>query len=378
MRTVLVAIALLGAQSLLAPHVAAAFVEDPRVSYSFHFFTDVDGVNVFTHYGGAGIKMDHKMALAFQWSNDTVVIPGIDAPPGSQEAVDAITTASRPITGSESAYEDFIKSRNDFQTTATFHGAKASYYVSTEEDYFAQMVTAGYNHDLMGDNLNLSGEVAYSWDRITPLDDADTATEDDYRITLHYNLVATQVVTPTTIIRLGAEYNHVTGLQHNPYRNVYVAGGNIREIHPRDRDRWDAFLRVSQYITNRSSIRVDYRYYDDDWGLSSHTIGGKLSQYVTDEVVVRYRYRYYTQVPAWFFADEYLQSGGVNGYRTGDYRLGDYGAHLFGGTLLWFPYGAVGHIGFLKGAHLSFTYEHYFNSNNFSANVYETGLRVSF
>ena len=49
------------------------------------------------------------------------------------------------------------------------------------------------------------------------------------------------------------------------------------------------FARVSQYINNRSSVKVDYRYYTDNWGIDSHTIGSNLSQYITDDVVVRYR-----------------------------------------------------------------------------------------
>jgi hypothetical protein len=110
--------------------------------------------------------------------------------------------------------------------------------------------------------------------------------------------------------------------------------------------------------------------------VTSHTLGGRLSQYVTDDMVVAYRYRYYTQSSAYFYRDTYTQPGGVDGFRTGDYRLGDFGAHLFGGEFLWTPNGGV--IAFLRGAQIVLSYEHYFNSNNFSANVYETGLRIRF
>lgn len=373
------AAALAGAQlSLSAPTPAEAGVEERRASYTFHYFTDVDGVDVYTHYGTTGLTLENNVALGLKWAHDVVVFPAIDAAPGSQEAVDAITTASRPIAGNTDPFEDFVKVRDEFHGTIAYRGYNATYYVSTESDYFAQMVSANYNRDFLGDNLNVSAGTSYSWDKIKPLDDDDTAGGADFRRTLHGNLIATHVLTPTTVVRAGGEFNRVTGLQHDPYRNVYVAGTNIPERHPRDRDRWDAFLHVSQYIRNRSSVKMDYRYYTDDWGVSSHTIGGKLNQYVTDEVVVRYRYRYYTQVPAQFFRDEYTQAGGVSGFRTGDYRLGDYGAHLFGVLVQWFPHGVLGRIGFLRGAYLVFSYERYFNSNNFSANVYETGLRVTF
>ena len=351
---------------------------EPRVGYTFHYFSDVEGVTVHTHYITGGVNMARNVTLSAQYAHDIVVFPAVDATPGSQEAVDAITTASRPIASNADPYEDFVKERDEFQATATFRGLVTSYYVSTESDYFAQMVSAGYSHGFLRDNLTLAGGASYSRDNIQPLEDADTDANPDYRNTWHANLVVTQILTPTTVVRVGAEYNRVRGLQHVPYRNVYVAGTNVPERHPKYRDRRDAFVHVSQYVTNRSSIKVDYRYYEDDWGVASHTIGGKLSQYVTDNVVVRYRYRYYSQIPAFFFRDDYAAAGGVDGFQTNDYRLGDYGAHLFGGRIMWFPHGALGNVRFLRDVHFVIGYEHYFNSNNFTANIVETGMRISF
>lgn len=360
----------------LFPLPAMAGLSDAAVSYLLHYFSDVNGVSVFSHHGATGVQMERDVNLSLNWAHDVVVVPAVDAPPGSQEAVDAITTASRPIAGSGVAFEDFVKVRDELQGTVAYRGGEAGYYFSKESDYFAQMVSVGLSHGFLDENFNLSAGLSYGWDDIQPLEDEDTAGIPDYRRTLHGNVVATQVVTPTTVVRVGGEFNRVQGLQHNPYRNVYVAGGNVPEEHPKDRERWDMFLRVNQYITNRSSIKLDYRYYTDDWGVSSHTLGGRLSQYITDDVVVAYRYRYYTQAAAFFFRNSYTQPGGVNGFRTGDYRLGDYGSHLFGGEIAWSP--RAGAIGFLKGTQLVVSYEHYFNSNNFSAHVYETGLRFRF
>ena len=357
---------------------AHAGVDGQSVSYIFHHFSDVDGVNVSTHYANTGLKLDNGASLSFRWAHDVVVLPGIEAAPGSQDAVDAITTASRPIAGNSNPFEDFVKVRDEFAGSGSYGGFQSSYYASKESDYFAQMVSAGYNHSFLRDNLNLSVGASYSWDAIDPLEDSDTAGIPDHRKTWHGNVVATQILTPTTVVRIGAEYNRVRGLQHDPYRNVYVAGANAPEAHPGHRERRDVFFGVTQYINNRSSIKFDYRYYTDDWGVSSNTYGGKLSQYVTDEVVIRYRYRYYTQVPAYFFLDDYTSPGGVQGFQTNDYRLGNYGAHLFGGRILWTPNRLLGKWRFPERAQLIFGYERYFNSNNFTANIIETGLRISF
>jgi hypothetical protein len=269
-----------------------------------------------------------------------------------------------------------VKTRNSFEGGVTYHGYNAGYYVSMESDYFAQMVSFGYNHDLHGDNLNLALGASYSWDSIEPLDDEDTAGIPDYRRTTYWNVVATQVVTKTTVLRVGVEFNRVQGLQEDPYRNVYVAGSNVPENHPDERMRQDFFVGLSQFVYNRSSVKLDYRYYSDDWGISSQMVGLKLNQYVNDDFIFRYRYRYYTQLPSDFYRIEYTDANGVGGYQTGDYRLGDFGAHLFGGQVQWHPRNLFGRIG----AHSEFTfgYERYFNSNNFSADVFETGLLVAF
>jgi hypothetical protein len=357
---------------------AGVSVDEKTASYTFSYFSDVKGLDVFTHYGGSSLTLQHDVRLSAQWVHDVVVFPAIDAAPGTPEAVDAITTASRPLAGNADPFVDFVKVRNAVDGSLSYGGANAGYYVSTESDYFAQMVSASYNHDFLGDNLNVSVGTSYSWDSIKPLEDADTERIADYRRTTHWNVVATQIVTPKTVFRLGAELNHVRGLQHDPYRNVYVAGSNVPEKHPNERSRRDVFVNLNQYIDNLSSVNLEYRFYDDDWGVTSHTCGVKLNQYVTDAFIVRYRYRYYSQAAAAFYRDDYTQPGGVDGYQTNDYRLGDFGAHLFGGRILYNPYRILGGIGFPKRAQLVLSYERYFNSNNFSANILETGVQLSF
>lgn len=371
-RTVVASVAL-----LLASTPARAGLDVPTVGYTFNYYSDVNGVTVFGHYVTATGRLQ-SVGLSMQWVHDRVVFPAIDAPPGSQEAVDAITTASRPISANANPYEDYVKARNSIETTANYRGYSLGYYVSVESDYFAQMITLGYQHGFMGDNLTVSTAGSYSWDSIEPLEDNDTQTVPDYRRTLHANVVATQVLTRGTSLRVGGEVNRVNGLQHDPYRNVYVAGSNVPEHHPNERIRRDLFMGLNQYINNKSSINVDYRYYSDDWGIDSHAMGVKLNQYITNDLVFRYRYRYYTQAGAMFYREDYAQTGGVNGYMTGDYRLGEFGAHLFGGRIQWHTGRLLRRIGVTAPAQLMFSYERYFNSNNFSANIVETGLLISF
>jgi hypothetical protein len=352
-----------------------AEIEEQQATYVFQLFTDSDDVHVMSNSGVYGVGLAQDTRVDVQWKHEVVVVPGIDAPPGTSEAADAITAASRPISGAGAGYQDFSKSRNEIEGGVRWKALTGGYYVSKEEDYFAQQISASMAR--MISDVAVSAGASYGWDAIEPLADDDGVSGDFEKTTMHMNVIATRAFTPTTELQAGLELTDVSGLQHNPYRNVYVAGSNVPERHPEDRMRRDAFLKVSQYLKNRSSARLTYKIYDDDWGVSSHMVIASLQQYVSEPITVRYRYRYYTQGAADFYRDEYTEPNGVDGYQTGDYRLSSFSAHLLGARLSW---GLGRPFGWrvLEGVQLSLEYERYFNTHNFSANLLESGLSFTF
>lgn len=359
-----------------SPGAAIPPMDDPTLGSLIRLFTDSDHVAVRSLMGDYTLGLKNDAALTIHWNNERVTIPAISAPVGSTEAVDAITTASRPISGN--AYSDFVKVRNEFEGELTRGGAALDYYYSTESDYLGQMLGAKYNRDFMNEQLNLSIGTSYGWDAIEPLADDDTRTANATKTTLHWNTVATRVLTPTTLVRVGIEYNLVEGLQHNPYRNVFAGGSIVPERHPDRRQRQDAFLKLNQYFENRSSLRLNYRYYVDDWGISSHEAQTKLSQYVTHGLFAEYTYRYYTQTGADFYRALYTTTNGVDGYLSGDYRVAPLSSHLFGVELNVDLGTLASEVPALRRMNVRCSYERYFNSNNYSANIVETGLDFRF
>ncbi len=350
--------------------------ESPTAKSMFRYFTGSDRIGVKSLMGDYTMPIRENSALSVHWNNERVNIPGISAAPGTQEAVDALTTASRPIAGN--AFQDFTKVRNEFQGAFSSGNRALEYYVSAESDYLGQQVTARYDRDYQDELLNVAIGTSYGWDAITPANDSDTNTGDDRKTTLHWNVVATRVMAPTTVVRAGVEYNIVHGLQHNPYRNVYAGGTNVTERHPEARQRRDAFVKLNQYLSNRSSLKLNYRLYNDDWGITSHEIGSNINQYIRQGVIVRWDYRYYTQTSAAFYRPEYLTIDGIDGYRTGDYRMGVLSSHLFGAAINVDLADLVSDHGLWRRLGLSANYERYFNNNNYSANIVETALDFRF
>lgn len=360
----------------LGPRGGDGLLREQSAGLLFHYFSDVEDVQVRSHYVFYGLELGgHRLDLEF--NHERVRIPAVQAPAGSDEADDAITAASRPIANAADAYTDYTKIRNALTADLALGPAKLGFYRSAEVDYDASMVSASADRDLFGDQLNLSAGIGYGWDAVQPLSDEDGARTASKRIT-HFNLVATRILDPQTVLRLGVELNLLRGQQHNPYRAVYADGERRPELHPDTRRREDLFIKLNRYLGERASLNAEYRYYRDDWQLDSHTLGLRLSQYLGEDLTVRYRYRYYSQSGAWFWAEEYATAGGVDGYRSGDYRLGAFDAHLFGGRLEWAPAALADRFGWLRDTRLRLGYERYFNTNAFAANVFETGLNLTF
>ena len=372
--TVAIAFGLLAAGAARAAEPSSSPFDDVVTGSLLRYFSDSGHIRVRSLMGTGTVPFKNT-ALELHVNNEQVMIPGVSAPVGSSEAVDAITTASRPISGN--AFQDFVKVRNEFQGALTRGHAGVDYYLSTESDYLGQQLGAHVDRDY-NDQLNLSLGSSFGWDAIKPVADDDTNTGESHKSTLHWNAVATEVMSPTTMMRVGLELNLVNGLQHNPYRHVYAGGTNVAERHPDSRQRRDAFFKLNHWMSNRSSVKLGYRLYSDDWGIVSHEADTKLSQYITRGLYAQYQYRWYTQTAADFFRKEYLTTSGIDGYLSGDYRMGQLSSHLFGfemnadlGTLL------TDHRLFERFG-LRFSIERYFNSNNYSANILETGLDFRF
>lgn len=342
----------------------------------FRLFADSKHVLVRSFVEDFSVPLRGDANLSVHWNHERVRIPAVAAPVGSAEAIDAITTASRPIAGD--AYEDFEKVRNELQGSVNRGGATLGYYHSVESDYLGRQLSASYARDVRGDQLNLSVGTSFGWDDIEPLADQRGDAAADRKNTLHVNAVATRILTPVSVVRVGVEVNHVTGLQHNPYRLVYAGGTSVAERHPDSRLRRDAFVKFHQYLANRSSLKLDYRLYDDDWGVLSHEVAGGLSQYVTRGLYAQYEYRWYTQSAADFWRPEYATTGGVGGYLTGDYRMSPMSSHLFGFSLEADLGVIAPESPRLRRFAVSLDYERYFNSNNYSADILETGLQFRF
>jgi hypothetical protein len=152
----------------------------------------------------------------------------------------------------------------------------------------------------------------------------------------------------------------------------------VAESHPRHRLRSSLSGEILRYFDTRSSVRLGYRLYRDDWRIQSHTGNLEFKQVMGETVILRYRYRYYTQGGAYFYRDQYPDENGVDGYLTSDYKLAPLSSNLFG-VKLEIPALDLLHLRrVFSAADLNLKIERYYTSTDFSAGIIETGIEVGF
>lgn len=156
-------------------------------------------------------------------------------------------------------------------------------------------------------------------------------------------------------------------------RGVYQLADDIERL-PGTRFKLPFGGRLNYYINERLSLRTYYRYYWDDWGITSHTASIELPIKLTDKFTVFPMYRYYTQDASKYFApfETHLST---EKYYTSDYDLSTFNASQYG-------FG-VGYTDILTSAKIwkfglksmDLRFNHYDRNDGLNANIITFGIK---
>lgn len=130
------------------------------------------------------------------------------------------------------------------------------------------------------------------------------------------------------------------GLLSTPFQRVYfsdVADSYIEEFQladdierlPDNRIKIAIGGRLNYYLNETFILRTYYRYYFDDWGISSQTASLEIPIKISNKFTLYPSYRYYNQTAADYFAP-YERHLSTNAFYTSDYDLSEYVANQFG------------------------------------------------
>lgn len=110
--------------------------------------------------------------------------------------------------------------------------------------------------------------------------------------------------------------------------DVFQLADDIERL-PDTRFKLPIGARFNYYLNEFLTLRTYYRYYYDDWGITSHTANIELPIKISDKFTLYPTYRYYTQTDADYFAP-YEQLNSSDEFYTSDYDLSEFNSNQFG------------------------------------------------
>jgi len=333
-------IALLSLAGALLP-AAAAVLPDDRADVLYHY------------YSGGGVTIDGPSVLIRKKIGQSFSVSGnyyVDSISGA--SIDVVTTAS-PYDEERtevSASIDYLRGN----TLLNF-----GFTNSDENDYTGRSFSLGVSQEMFGAMTTLSLGYVRGSDEVGRSGDPDFAEDLDRR---SWRLGLSQVLTRNLIAELSFEAISDQGFLNNPYRQVrYLDPASARgyafepEVYPSTRTSTAVALRTRYHLPWRGAMHLEYRYYDDDWGIDAHTAQIGYTHGTVPGFIFDVAYRYYTQGGAEFWSDLYPFQQAQN-FLARDKELSSFYSHTlrFGVTYDLFS----GRQGFIERGSVSFIYDH--------------------
>ncbi len=185
---------------------------------------------------------------------------------------------------------------------------------SSESDYLSRGVSAEYLHYLdEGKNRSVSVGLSYQKNSVDvhcflgnticdAISGASSKTITKDLDVINAEIGLTQILDTQSLIKASLFYNYESGYLSNPYMRVVRNKTHlVEEAKPDTRKGGGATLTYSRALTDDLSANLYYRFYHDDWGITSHTISLSTFYTLNDTLTLGLAGRYYTQSAAWFY-----------------------------------------------------------------------------
>lgn len=233
--------------------------------------------------------------------------------------------------------------------------------ISNEYDYFSVVGNGSIASDFNKKNTTVSFGVSYALDTIDPvggrpialssmvIDKGQYPSTEDYRnafdmtrltgsddrTTLDMLFGITQIINRRMLVQLNYSYSASDGYHNDPYKILSVVDDQgitqdlLYESRPETRKKHGIFLQ-SKYAFDESVLDVSYRFSNDDWDISSHTLDSRFRFELSDNSYIQPHIRYYQQSAAEFFQPFILEDMPLPEFASADYRLGEMTAITLG------------------------------------------------
>ena len=242
--------------------------------------------------------------------------------------IDATSSASKRIT--EQRDEIDLLLRQDLPDLRL----RASYRHSSEPDYSSNGGSMGVERDFGGKSATLALDLTGTFDRVGRV---GLPSFDEPATVLGARAAFTQALDAQVLVQGIYELGRAEGYLVSPYRFVGIGSDDgtcrgaevfecVPETSPEQRVLHAFALRVRAALGDAYSVGADYRFYIDDWELSSHTAEARVAFMPGRDAELALRYRFYTQSAAGHYRPTYdaLEEGR---YYTRDKELSPLDSH---------------------------------------------------
>jgi len=258
------------------------------------------------------------------------------------------------------------------------------YSYSDENDYTSNELSMEYLHYLdASKNRSVSFGVSYQKNDVgiycflgtSQCDAASGASgsmaKEDLDV-INLQLGYTQIIDKTSVIKGSLFYINEDGYLSNPYmrvvRDYYTLPTITEETKPDSRKAYGFTIEYAKAFNEQFSSVLSYRFYDDDWDITSHTMDMKLYYSWSDTLTTGFNFRAYTQTKADFFSGrrDYFTD---EKYASSDRRISEFDSYNYA---LTFDYKATETIDLNVGI------GYYDQPEYFDAIYYNIGLKYYF
>lgn len=264
--------------------------------------------------------------------------------------VDVISSASANALDAVSA-ASLLSEGGDIDVTTTYtrnddEQVSARYGFHIEETMRAWYAGVGWQRELAEDNATFSLNAIGIVDYFDDLRINGFLVDRVFRYTGSINASLSQLLSPTTVVSASYGVTYQSGRLERTWNSVPVSGPSVArypELLPGTRLRHAASGWLFQHVPQtRSTFKLGYRYYHDDFGLDAHTVEARFYQYLGSRVIARASYRFYRQTGVDFFTTG-LPLGMGTAIKTADSDLAPFDAHEVGAKLTFYftPIGPV-------------------------------------
>ncbi len=239
---------------------------------------------------------------------------------------------------------------------------------SAEHDFYSTELSGSYLHYLDGSkNQSLTAGGSYQSNQVLVKTDTSSGASEKMTNSI-YNLQIgfSQVLDYLSVANIGLFYGKESGYLSSPYHNIVRNGNTIEaEKKPDSKTGYGFKLGYQKAINDTISSQLSYKYYSDDWDISSHTLDSLFYYQFNDKITFGGGVRYYTQTKANFYAESFT----TEKFASSDERVKDFNALTYKASI---DYKISGTLSYNFGANL------YDQSTGLQATYFTTGIKYKF